>query len=80
MRLSVPTLVGVTLAALGAALTVAGYELSQHTAAVGNASIAAGGLVFVGYLLVLAALLILGVSVLRVILRSSPLHRSHEAR
>jgi hypothetical protein len=71
MRLTVPTLVGASLATLGAALTIGGFELSQHTPTAGNASIAAGALVFLGYLLLLTAVLTLSVSAVRVIMRRS---------
>lgn len=74
-RLTVSTWVGVSLAAFGVALTFAGYELSQHALAADSASIAAGALVFVGYLLVVTALLILVISALMVILRGAHFHQ-----
>lgn len=56
-----PTLVGLSLALLGVALAVGGYEMNAHTPAAGGASVSAGVAVLVGYLIVLAAVVIAGV-------------------
>jgi hypothetical protein len=70
-RVSVPTLVGVILAALGVALTGGGLVLNEHSQAVGGASLAAGALIFFGYMLLVAAVLSLSVSSVRLVLRGA---------
>jgi hypothetical protein len=70
-RVSVPTLVGVSLAALGVALAVGGLVLDEHSAAMGGASLVAGALVLCGYALLFGAVLILGASSLRVLVRGA---------